>query len=172
MFLESINIIETSPCLADKEKFKAITKASADLTEILPYINAELERPGYQENSQSLTFKRGIIGFLLMGEQISITKFVTITELHEILDWLKDMINDVDSRRNEITPSFEKKKIVPALSLLNSLPKKTGCSKCGEKTCMAFASKLKSLEAKVDDCPWLLEPEYLSKREKLIELLT
>lgn len=45
------------------------------------------------------------------------------------------------------------------------------CKKCGFATCMVFASKLLKKEAKIEDCPPLLEPKYKDKLESLRELL-
>ena len=65
MFLKEIKVVETTPCLAEKHLFKGITRASVSLTEILPYLNAIVDKPDYQPNSNSLMFKDGIIGFTL-----------------------------------------------------------------------------------------------------------
>jgi len=48
---------------------------------------------------------------------------------------------------------------------------KTNCGKCGEKTCMAFATKLANREARLEDCPELLKPEYKEAYQKLWEML-
>jgi Uncharacterized protein conserved in archaea len=170
MFLESIIVVETSPCLADKEKFKAITKASVDLTELLPYLNAVIDNPNYQANSQSLVFKRGIIGYTLVGDQINITRFLNHTELHECLDWVQELINDVYESKDDITPNHKSRKILPALTIYQMLPK-TNCQKCGEKTCMAFATKLNKFDAEITECQPLLEEEYTAQRKKLIQAM-
>jgi ArsR family metal-binding transcriptional regulator len=166
MLIHEITVIETSPCLAEKELFKALTRASADLTEILPYLNSILEKPNYQGNSKSLAFKKGIVGFTLIGDQINVTKFINITELHELLDWVKDLINDTHLRKGEITPNHDSKTILPALTIFKMLPK-TNCKKCGQNTCLAFAGKLNLLEAKIEDCLMFSEPEYQELFEKL-----
>lgn len=167
MFLESIKIIETSPCLADSELFKAVTRASVDLTEILPYLNGILEKPNYQSNSNSIMFKKGIIGFTLREDKIAITKFANLTEAHEFLDWVKDLINTTYDRKSEIAPSYKERKQLGLLQVYTMLPKKN-CKKCGELSCMAFAAKLSKFEAEMDDCPLLSEPEYSGLKEKLI----
>lgn len=170
MFLESIKIIETSPCLADTELFKAVTRASVDLTEILPYLNGILENPNYQASSNSLTFKKGIIGFTLKEDKIGMTKFANLTEAHELLDWIKDIINDTYKRKSEITPNYNSRKQLGLLQVYNFLPKKN-CKKCGEQSCMAFAAKLSKFDAEIDDCPLFKEQEYSGLREKLLNIL-
>ncbi len=49
----------------------------------------------------------------------------------------------------------------------------TNCKKCGEVTCLAFASKLVARTAEVEACTPLFEEEqYAEKRQKLVELIT
>jgi acetyl-CoA decarbonylase/synthase complex subunit gamma len=57
------------------------------------------------------------------------------------------------------------------IEIYQLLPK-TNCGRCGEANCMAFAVRLAALEAKVEDCPPLVEEEkYRENTEKLRELL-
>ncbi len=56
------------------------------------------------------------------------------------------------------------------IEIYKYLPK-TNCGKCGEKTCMAFATKLANREARLEECPELLKPEYKEAYEKLWEML-
>jgi len=167
MFLEYIKVIETSPCLADERLFKALTRASVSLTDLLPYLNAVVDKPNYQPNSNSLMFKDGIIGFTLQDTSINITRFANMTELYEILDWIKNLINDVYESRFEIEPNYKARKIVPVLKIYALLPKKN-CKECGEPSCMAFAAKLNKLDADVDDCPLFQKSEYAELRIKLL----
>ena len=166
MFLNSIKIIETSPCLAEKDLFKAVSRASVSLTDLLPYLNSVLEKPDYQPVSNSLVFKSGIIGITIQEDKISLTRFVNMTEAYEILDWIKDIINDTYESRDEIIPDYSVRKQVGLLKIYTLLPKKN-CKKCGEAGCMAFAGKLSRYEAEMEDCPLLLEPEFAELLEKL-----
>ena len=168
MYLEEIKIIETSPCLADKELFKAITRASVSLTEILPYLNAIItEKPNYLPNLSSFEFKKGRVGFTLQDTGINITRFANMTELYELLDWIKGLVNDTYENRANIEPSYKERKVVLPLKIYSFLPK-TNCKECGEQTCMAFASKLCKFDKGVDDCPSLGKSEFADLRQKLI----
>jgi len=167
MFLKDITVIETSPCLAEKDLFKGITMASVDLTELLPYLNAVVEKPNYLPNSNSLLFKNGIIRFTLKGNNINVAKFANITELYELLDWVKELINTTYENRERIEPNHKGQKIVPTLKIYSLLPKQN-CKKCGEQSCMAFAAKLNKLEAEVDDCPLFRENEFKELKNKLL----
>jgi len=166
VFLNDIKVFETTPCLADEKLFKAITRASVSLTELLPYLNAVVDKPNYQPNSNSLMFRDGAIGFILQDTSINITRFANMTELYEILDWIKDLINDTYESRHEIEPSYKVRKIVPILKIYSLLPKKN-CRECGEPSCMAFAAKLSKLDAEIDDCPLFEKSDFLDLRIKL-----
>ena len=48
---------------------------------------------------------------------------------------------------------------------------KTNCKECGEKNCMAFATKLVSLETSLENCPPLLTKEHKKAYKQLMELL-
>lgn len=170
MFLESIKIIETSPCLAEIELFKATARASVDLTEILPYLNSILENPNYQTSSNSLVFKKGIVGLTLKEDKIGMTRFANLTEAYELLDWVKDIINDTYESKSEITPNYNSRKQPGLLQIYSFLPKKN-CNKCGEQSCMAFAAKLSKFDVEIDDCLLLKEQEYSGLREKLLKAL-
>ena len=169
MFLESIKIIETMPCLADKELFKATARASVDLTEILPYLNSILEKPKYKPSSNSLVFKNGNSEITLREDIIALTKFANLTQAYELLDWLKELINDAYESREEIEPNYEAVKEIGLLQVYNLLPK-TNCQKCGEPSCMAFAGKLSKLDVEIEDCPLFAEEEYKELRDKLLTL--
>jgi len=170
MFLESIKVIETSPCLANRERFKVTARASANLTEILPYLNAILEKPNYQESSNSLRFLTGINEITIQEDKIGIVRVANLTQAYELLDWIKDLINDAYESKSEITPNYESRKQPGVLQVYNLLPK-TNCKKCGEQSCMAFAAKLSKFDAEIDACPLFSEPEFSGLREKLLNIL-
>jgi len=48
---------------------------------------------------------------------------------------------------------------------------KTNCKECGEKNCMAFATKLVSRDVSLENCPPLLTKEHRNAYKKLMELL-
>ncbi len=64
----------------------------------------------------------------------------------------------------------EEMKISSPMEIWKYLPG-TNCGKCGEKTCLAFASLLIEREKNLKECPPLFEPKYAEKGKKLAELL-
>jgi ArsR family metal-binding transcriptional regulator len=166
MFLQSIKIVDVDLCVQLPDKFVAHTRASADLREIMPYLNAMFKTSVYNHDEGSIKFTHAKIEYTIIGDQVNIAKFSNRTELHEILDWLADLINDIYSSRSELTPMYARRKPVPVLFIYNLLPK-TNCRSCGEKSCMVFAARLNKLEAEIDACPFLSEPRYIDNRRRL-----
>lgn len=166
MFLEDIHIVTIEDCVQEKGKYVALTKTTTDLTKVLPYLNAIVPRADYNPEVPSIKFVQNKIEFTLVKEEINVQKFVNRTELMELLDWVRDLINDTYDSMDEITPCHETKHYPPALTIYTMLPK-TNCRECGEKSCMAFASRLFKMEVDIEDCPPLCGVEYSDKREKL-----
>lgn len=166
--INEITVIETSPCMAEKSKLKGITEADCDLMELLPYINAEVKHADYKPGS--ISFKKGIIGFTIMNKNINITKFDNMTHLYELIEWVKDLLNDIEARKNSIIPCNEFLKCPAPTEIFKLLPK-TNCGKCGERSCMAFAGKLSRVNAELDQCVAMFSEENCEKLKILQELL-
>ena len=60
---------------------------------------------------------------------------------------------------------------VSAMDIYKLLPK-TNCKKCGESSCMAFATKLQNKKAMVEHCPIMNTPKFEKNKKKLIEMLS
>jgi ArsR family metal-binding transcriptional regulator len=166
MFLQSFNILDVDLCVQLPGKFVAHTRASADLWEVMPYMNAMFRTSTYNHDAGSIKFTNDRIEYTIIRDQVNVAKFVNRTELHELLDWLKDLINDIYESRPEMTPLYTCRKPVPVLFIYNLLPK-TNCRMCGEKSCMVFAAQLNKLETDIDACPPLSEPRYRDNRRRL-----
>lgn len=172
MFLEDIEILSMDICVQQKDKFIAETRASADLTIVLPYLNAIFPRANYNPHASSIKFPYEGVDFTIIKNSINLQKFKSRTELMELLDWVRDLINDTHASMAEITPLHRVRKIPAALTIYSLLPK-TNCQKCKEKSCMAFAARLHKMELELGDCPVLSETAYsenLVKLEKAFDL--
>ena len=167
--IQRIDIISTSPCMAYKSKLKGITAADCDLTPLIPYINAELPKADYKKESESISFKKGITKFTIMKNNINVARFDTVTHLRELLDWVMDLLNDIDSRKEDITPDY-RTFIHPAPPLIYKELPRTNCGKCGQKSCIAFAGRLSRRKIDVEECSALFLPENKEKLEKIREL--
>ena len=166
MFLQCINILDVDICVQQPGKFAARARASASLKEIMPYLNAMFRTSMYNHDDGSIKFTNEGIEYTIIGDQVNVAKFANRTELHEVLDWLKDLINDIHDSMAEMPPLYARRKPVPVFFIYNLLPK-TNCQRCGKKSCWIFAAQLNKLEADLDECPYLSKPEYIAGKVKL-----
>ena len=78
-------------------------------------------------------------------------------------------INRLWQERDKITPLFTEKKQARVIDIFKLLPK-TNCRKCGYLTCLAYAADLRQASAHLEDCPYLILPEYTENRQKIAGL--
>jgi len=141
----------------------------ADIEEILPHLNAVLKGHQFSQQPPMLTVK-------LQAEQ---AKLITIyprmiainivkdqREAGEILEWLRQVINDTWKRRQEIPPRFEVPTRPRILDILRLLPK-TNCRQCGLPTCLVFAAQVSEGLQGPGACPGLDE----TNRKRLMDYL-
>jgi ArsR family metal-binding transcriptional regulator len=87
-------------------------------------------------------------------------------EAEDILEWLRQVIDDTWERQGAIRPSFE----VPAkpriMEILKLLPR-NNCRACGEPTCLVFATKVSHGETEPQDCPGLAPEAWEGLQEYL-----
>lgn len=67
-------------------------------------------------------------------------------------------------------PKAAKPKLGEALLLLKLLPR-TDCKQCHKLTCLAFALDLVRGKVSLEDCPFLVQPEFAENRQTLSKLL-
>jgi ArsR family metal-binding transcriptional regulator len=139
-----------------------------DIGAVLPYLNAWLKGHQFSPDPPSLTIKLPGKLVTLTSHEIAINIVKDQTEAEEILEWLKQEINETWERRGEIIPRFEVAAQPRVLDLLRLLPR-TNCRACGQPTCMVFAVRLGQGTQGLHDCPDLDQEsqrkleEYLSQ---------
>ncbi len=158
------------PCIAMPERIRFIAELDCDISEIMPYLNVVLEDAIYNHNAPSLTLKRDgrLIG--IQARQLAAGKVVDMKEANELIEWLKSTVNDCYTRKDSITPNYERRKRLMPLDIYKLLPA-TNCRKCGEPSCMAFAVQLVNDEKNIMVCTDLFSGKYTEKRNELIRLL-
>jgi ArsR family metal-binding transcriptional regulator len=165
-----IRVTHTLPCLADPAKIRFHAEPSADLEPVLPYLNAVMQGAVYNHEARALTFTKEDRIISVFPRRITGSKALDVQDACAILDWLRGLINDTWSRREEITPSCERRQRLTALAVYKLLPG-TNCRQCGLPTCLAFAVELTSERASIMKCDPLFLPENSEKRELLLDLL-
>jgi ArsR family metal-binding transcriptional regulator len=156
--------------LADPEKMRVIAEISDEIHEALPYLNAILKGCIYNHPANTLTIKKDGKLFTLHAQHITLAKVEDEKEAEEILQWLKDLINETYENRDQIEPNYSKGADLKALDIFKLLPG-TNCKECGELTCLAFAVKLVAQDIEVMKCAPLFSGEFKGKQKVLLELL-
>lgn len=171
LMIDQIVITDVFPCIADSTKIRFHAQPSADLTEVLPYLNAVMPGAVYNHDLPALTITREHRIISLYPRRITCAKADDIDDAHAIIEWLRNLISDTWARREHIQPSYARRQRLSALDIYKLLPE-TNCGRCGEFTCLAFAVRLAGQEATAQQCAPLLEGQQPEKRALLAELLT
>lgn len=173
MYLEDITLSFIQPCTTDSLRIRIKAIFSRDIEDIFPYLNSYLKNGIYNKNSNTFTFNKEHKIITIYNDNVAIAKLLNETDAFETLDYLKNIINEVESKKNEIEPSYEMIKLPSPLELYNYLPK-LNCKKCGQQTCLAFATKVLKGQEKIKKCLPLYEDnnkESYEKAEDIVLLL-
>lgn len=150
------------------QSLHCIAHLDEDIREVIPYLNAALGGDTYIKNPPSVTFKSQGKLITVHGDKIAVNALRDEEEAHSILEWLRKEINDTWENRSAIVPKYDGKAKPHILEIYKLLPK-TNCRKCGQPTCMMFASLATEGIKGSDDCPALTETgadnlqKYLSR---------
>ncbi len=170
MFLEDITLTFIAPCIADPEKIRLIAEVSTDISGVMPYLNAVMKNATYNRKGPSFTFMKEFRLVNLYPGKITMAKALNTTDAWQVLNWIKDMINDVYEKRDSIVPNYELRSKPTALQIYGWLPRKN-CKECGEVTCLSFAVKLLLGEKSLGGCRLLFTPEYAEQRKTMLEIV-
>ncbi len=170
MYLESIEIREILPCLADPEKIRFIAYFEKDISEVFPYLNSILEGAIYNHEGKTLTLKKEGRLITLHADKIAAGKVLDEEDAKKIVEWLKERINYSYENRASIKPIYERRHKLSSLDIYKLLPG-TNCRKCGELTCLAFAVKLSEESVNIMSCKEIFSGEFTAKRNELLRLL-
>jgi ArsR family metal-binding transcriptional regulator len=137
-----------------------------DIGAILPHLNAVLGGHQYFSEPPSLTLKHHGKLITLYARMIAINIVKDESEAEDILEWLREVINDTWKRRESIEPRFAVSPKPRILDILRLLPK-NNCRECGLPTCLVFATQVSEGVKGPADCPAIDDP----KKDDLIEYL-
>jgi ArsR family metal-binding transcriptional regulator len=139
-------------CNNSFQSVHCIAHLDGDISEALPFLNAVLGGDIYIKSPPSVTFKTQGKLITVHGDKIAVNALRDEQEAHHILEWLKKEINDAWEHRDTIVPKYEGKAKPQILEIYKLLPK-TNCRKCGQPTCMMFASLATEGIKGCGDCP-------------------
>jgi ArsR family metal-binding transcriptional regulator len=170
MLLHSCKIIRILPCIADPEKIRVIAELSDEVHELFPYLHAILKGCIYNHAALTLTIRNEEKLVTLHANHVTLTLIEDEKEAQEILDRLKDLINETYRNRDQIEPNYSEGDHLKPSDIQRLLPG-TNCKKCGFRSCLAFAFKLVDQKIEIEKCPPLFSEEYNEKRKVLLEML-
>jgi len=162
-------VMVLASCSADETKIRIVAHISGDLTEVFPYLNAEMKQAFYNAHGPTFTYMDSYRMVSAYPHRIAVAKADEIVDAWRVLEELRCRANETWARRSEIEPSYERREKPPALEIYKRLPG-TNCGECGEATCLAFAVKLHGGRGSPSQCRPVFEGDYKHTRDALEEV--
>jgi ArsR family metal-binding transcriptional regulator len=170
MYLDSIALTRTLPCLAEPSKIIVIGKPNRSLAEVLPYLATLPGIIAYNPEAHTMTFRRPAGFMTLYADRVYITQLKNADEGLALLVALKEAINATWEHRAELVAVTVGRRGPRPLDVWTLLPQ-TNCRQCGEATCMAFAVGLLQHNRSVIECPPLHADDALTDRRATLEAM-
>ncbi|WP_353107052.1 (Fe-S)-binding protein [Acetoanaerobium noterae] len=167
--LESIMLDFIEPCTADFNRVKFHAIFDKDISEIFPYLNAQMKSAIYNVSSNSLTFKKEFRLITLHPTKLSVSKAINEFDAYEIMDMVMELVNSTYDSMSNITPLYERRANPSTIEVYKYLPK-TNCKSCGCATCLSFAAKMIAGEYKINHCKTIFIEGYEEQKEKLLDM--
>jgi len=152
--IEGFTLELISPaCHPGADRWSAKGLLSADISEVLPYINAEFPKAQYNKKVPVLLMKEKGKKIALRPFEISTAPVEDREEAKKALGEVCGIVNSTWQKKDSLTPDYEQQTLPTVMEIYRELPR-TNCKECGYPTCMAFAAALR--ESKVDRscCPY------------------
>lgn len=170
MYLDTIILTRTLPCLAEPGKIIIVGKPSRSLEDVLPYLATLPDVIAFNPEASTLTFRRPR-GFLtLYADKVYITQVQDTEEGLALLDALRDAINATWEHRDRLVAVTQRRHVPRPLDVYTLLPQ-TNCKQCGEATCMAFAFALLQHNRELSECPPLQDDGAFADRRATLEAM-
>jgi len=170
VLLHSYKITRILPCIADPEKIRVIAEVSDEIHEVFPYLNAIIKGCIYNHPALTLTIRNEEKLITLHTKHVTMTLIEDEKEAQEILDRLKDLINETYQNRDQIEPNDSEGGQLKPSDIQKLLPG-TNCKECGFRSCLAFAFKLVDQKIEIVKCLPLFLDQFKEKRKVLLEIL-
>jgi ArsR family metal-binding transcriptional regulator len=171
MLIDSFEVeVFTPPCDPGAERFAARAHLVADISEVLPLLNATLKGAVYHPQANALTWKKGGHNVAFHAFEIATSNAEDREAAEKELASLIRLVNNTWDRRAGIEPDFRMRQRPGAMALFRLLPQ-TNCRQCGQPTCFTFALRLAASQVKLESCPAIFEEGREASVAGLRELL-
>ncbi|HSJ54407.1 MAG TPA: (Fe-S)-binding protein [Anaerolineae bacterium] len=171
MLIETYDLeVFTPPCDPGSERFSAFARLTADIREVLPYLNATLRGAVYNVGAAALTWKKGGHHVAFHADRIAVSNVPDREAAIQELEGLIELVNRTWERRAEVEPSHEVHRRPGLMEVYKLLPR-SNCKACGEASCFVFANKLVAGQVRLPDCPVLNEPRCAEQQATLAGML-
>jgi ArsR family metal-binding transcriptional regulator len=170
MFLDTITLVKTIPCLAEPGKIIVIGDPSQSLANVIPYLAILPDVIAYNPHTCTLTFRRQRGFMTLYTDKVYITQVMDVEEGLELLKALTDAINTTWAHRAELVAVTTPRSAPRLLDIWALLPQ-TNCKQCGEATCLAFTASLLQHKRMLSECPVLVSDPAFFDRQATLETM-
>ncbi len=159
-------------CYPSAEVVNAKVHLDADLSDLLPYLNATQDKAQYFPKTPYINFLWCGHKVIVENTEVRVYLFEDDTAAKKSAEEVIELLRAIDSKRDEITPDHTPYDPPSVMDILKFLPKKAGCAKCSYPTCTAFAAALAKDDADLSACSELCGDDSKTKDyDKLKELL-
>ena len=143
----------TSPaCDPGADRWSITITFPEDISDVLPLLNASLERADYTHKGKVLVWKGNGKKYAFRPSEISVAPLTDGDQAFAYCREAVDIVNAAWAGRDEIEPDYSRIELPTLMEIYKTLPK-NNCKECGYATCMAFAAAYRSGKAKNSDCP-------------------
>jgi ArsR family metal-binding transcriptional regulator len=170
IYLDSIILTKTLPCLAEPGRIIVIGKPNRSLDEVLPYLATLPGIIAWNPEALTLTFRRPHGFMTLYSDRVYITQVVDTAEGLELFAVLKEGVNAVWEKRTELVAVTAKKRAPRHLDIWELLPR-TNCKECGEASCLAFAVAVLQHNRLLSECAPLQSDSSFADRKATLEAM-
>jgi len=141
------------PCDASSEMVNVKVTLNRDISELLPYVKGALEGVRFFPKGPFVKFTFQGHPVTIEHDCVAIAGFGDDVSARECAGELVKLLNDVEARKDEITPDVTPFNPPTVIDVYKLLPGRNGCGECGYPTCMAFAAALVKGETEPGMCP-------------------
>jgi len=142
-----------------------------DLSEILPYLNATMEKAKYYPNVPYVNFlwkKRPVNA---RESTVTAFGFESDTQARQEAELIVSEIEQIIVNKDNIEPDETPYSPPAVLDIIRHLPRISGCSDCGQGSCMAFAAAVSRGDCGIEKCRPLGSEEFSDNRNALEKIM-